>query len=101
MTAHYARRFRDMPSQGVLPLLSEVSFRAKVSGTVSEEGWMSRRECQILGCSEPASEPQVELRVPLDQMNLSQETVRTFVCERHRQRFVDAGMVIRELSVSR
>lgn len=61
---------------------------------------MSQRECQILGCSEPASDQQVELRVPLDGQNLSQETVRTFVCGHHRQRFLDAGLEIRELSLN-
>jgi hypothetical protein len=61
---------------------------------------MSHRECQILGCSEPASDSQVELRVPLDGKSLSEETVRTFVCSHHHQRFLDAGMVIRELSLN-
>lgn len=61
---------------------------------------MSQRECQILGCSEPAPDRLVELQVPLDGQHLSQETVRTFVCSHHRQRFSDAGLVIRELMSS-
>jgi hypothetical protein len=61
---------------------------------------MSQKHCQILGCSEPASEDQVELRVPLDNNHLSEETVRTYVCTTHRRRFADAGLDIRELTLS-
>jgi hypothetical protein len=72
-----------------------------MSSEHAQEGRMSQRECQILGFSEPAPDTQVELQVPLDGQQLSQETVRTYVCAHHRRRFADAGMTVRELLVSR
>ncbi len=62
---------------------------------------MSQKQCHVHGCTSPTDERQVELRVPLDASeSLSQLTVRTFVCNDHRRRFSEAGLLNEGLTLA-